>query len=176
MYCKVRGCRYEHEHITSHHQCGKCKLFGHGRLECSDENKKKELEIYFEDKMKFEQRCKIRDCIRKETHTTLGHCCRYCGTRDKHLKQCPNNPINPTEILYDPTSIGTDPRQNAEKLELKFNTYDSFSAGMGCTWYVRNNHGNLEYCFIHSDSWGQYGEDTSDIPILNAFLEGYTTN
>jgi len=44
---------------------------------------------------------------------------------------------------------------------------------MGSTWYIRNNNRNIEYLFMHSDSWGQYGDDTSDVPILNAFIDGY---
>lgn len=176
MYCKVKGCRYSTEHVTSHHQCGKCYMFGHGQMECSDENKIKELQKHFEDKMNKEHQCKIRDCVRKETHSTMGHFCRYCGKKDTHLKQCPNNPTNPTEVLCDPLSIAFDPRAEAKELNLPEKSYSAFSAGMGCTWFVRNNTGNLEYCFMHSDSWGQYGEDTSDIPILNAFLEGYSRN
>ena len=37
----------------------------------------------------------------------------------------------------------------------------------------RNNNGTLEYFFMHSDSWGQYGEETSDVPRLRAFKENY---
>jgi hypothetical protein len=148
-------------------------MFGHGQNECSNENQKKELESHMNDKINYNKRCKILDCTRKDTHSTEGHCCRYCGKRDEHMKQCPNNPNNSTSILTDPTSIANDPREHAKKLNIPNGYYTLFYAGMGCSWYVRNNNGNLEYYFMHSDSWGQYGDDTSDIPILNAFLENY---
>ena len=174
MYCKVKNCRYASEHTTSHHQCGNCRMFGHGKIECLDENKKKELEIYFNDKINKEHECKIRDCIRKNTHSTQGHCCRYCGKKTEHMKQCPNNPVNPTDLCIDNyENFADEPIYDVENINIPLSTYDLFPAGMGCTWFVRNNSGIKEFYFMHSDSWGQYGEDGSDIPILNAFLEGY---
>ena len=48
-------------------------------------------------------------------------------------------------------------------------------AGMGCMMYVKRNDIDkpLQYFFMHSDSWGQYGEETSEVPVLEKFMEGY---
>jgi hypothetical protein len=53
--------------------------------------------------------------------------------------------------------------------------YITFYGGMGCAWYARNNKitEKLEYFFLHSDSRGQYGDDSSDIPRLRAFTNAY---
>ena len=47
---------------------------------------------------------------------------------------------------------------------------------MGCTWLIRKNinTGNNEYLFMHSDNWGQYGEESSHLPRYKAFIYGYT--
>ena len=133
MYCKVKNCRYASEHTTSHHQCGNCRMFGHGKIECSDENKKKELEIYFYDKIHKEHECKIRDCIRKNTHSTQGHCCRYCGKKTEHMKQCPNNPVNPTDLcINNYENFADEPIYDVENINIPLSTYDLFPAGMGC--------------------------------------------
>ena len=42
-YCKVNKCRYSGAHTTSYHQCGTCKSFGHGMIECGNPNKIKYL-------------------------------------------------------------------------------------------------------------------------------------
>jgi hypothetical protein len=46
-------------------------------------------------------------------------------------------------------------------------------AGMGCHLFVKRNdiNSDIEIFFMHSDSWGQYGQ--SDVPELNAFINGY---
>jgi hypothetical protein len=48
-----------------------------------------------------------------------------------------------------------------------------FFVGQGCAYYVRNNNGTKEVFFLHCDSHGQYGDDTSDIPRYLAFIKGY---
>jgi hypothetical protein len=47
---------------------------------------------------------------------------------------------------------------------------------MGCAWYARRNAlngGILEYFFMHSDCYGQYGDDSSDMPRMRSFIRGY---
>ena len=48
-------------------------------------------------------------------------------------------------------------------------------AGMGCEWYAkRDNIGQpITLFFMHSDSWGQYGEETSHVPKLDEFRKEY---
>ena len=33
-YCKVSNCRFANTHVTQGHQCGTCKNYGHGVIEC----------------------------------------------------------------------------------------------------------------------------------------------
>jgi hypothetical protein len=64
-------------------------------------------------------------------------------------------------------------RHNGEK------RWASFPAGMGCLFIARHN-GTIQNqpiwrFFMHSDSWGQYGAESSDIPRLVRFVpDDYT--
>jgi len=169
-YCKVAGCRFADTHVTQIHQCGKCKLFGHGRIECEDKRKKFLLQQYFSDTIPQQYRCTKPSCTYSESHTTIGHNCQYCG-KINHMKQCPNINFNP--ILSDPKMQGMDISDDIKKIHIKCGYYIITYGGMGSTWYVRNNKTKIEYFFMHSDSWGQYGENSSDIPRLNYFIKGY---
>jgi len=170
--CKVSGCRYPSFHVTTCHQCGKCKFFGHGQQECEDQIKKNGLYKYNDDILNFSDYCKVIGCKYPETHVTVGHCCLYCGKRENHMKLCPI--IDTSPIFTDPRNIESDEFiSNIEKNMIEIGHYMIKSTGMGCTWFVRNHNNKLEYIFMHSDSWGQYGEDTSDVPKLNCFCKGY---
>ena len=50
----------------------------------------------------------------------------------------------------------------------------SFPAGMGCMFIARHNgtiqNQSVHRFFMHSDSWGQYGEQSSDVPRLVQFV------
>jgi len=61
----------------------------------------------------------------------------------------------------------------AEDSDIQPGFYIDIYAGMDNYWYARNNNGTLEYIFMHSDSWGQHGEETSNVPRLRAFKEDY---
>ena len=167
--CKVYGCRYANAHVTNGHKCGKCSGFGHGQVECGHEQKLKDLQQYYSDVMP--QSCQVWNCSHPRLHTTAGHCCRYCGKHNQHMKQCPI--IKPFNTFDDPKVVGLDITEDVKKIYIKTGYYIILYAGMGCTWYVRNNNRNIEYFFLHSDSQGQYGEDSSDIPRVNAFLYNY---
>lgn len=172
MLCKIKGCRYNYDHVTCMHQCGSCKLFGHGQTECGKLKLMNSLKQYFNERVSVKNKCTIKNCDAPDTHTVRGHCCIYCGLRnDTHLKRCPKI-IG--EYLTDPASIGFDPRGVGEAQELSPNTFTYFYGGMGCQWYIRNNNNTIEYFFLHSDEVGQYGPDYSSIPCLAAFMHGYT--
>jgi hypothetical protein len=172
MSCKVNNCRHKYTHVTSIHQCGSCKLFGHGQMECDNYELKNKLKKYHNERMIFNSYCNVINCDAPDTHTTQGHCCIYCGLRDKqHMKRCPKIT---KEYLTDPTSVGFDPQGVGKSQELKLNTFTYFYGGMGCQWYIRNNNNTLEYFFLHCDEVGQYGADYSSIPCLAAFMYGYT--
>jgi hypothetical protein len=172
MSCKVYGCRHLNDHCTIMHQCGKCKLFGHGQRECGSLKLMDSLEVYKSERFTdSNNHCKVINCDEPDTHTTNGHCCMYCGKRDEqHLKRCPKVG---GEYITDPLSIGFDPRGVGESQELDSGTFTYFYGGMGCQWYIRNNNGTIEYFFLHSDEVGQYGPDTSSIPCLVAFTHKY---
>lgn len=48
-------------------------------------------------------------------------------------------------------------------------------AGQGCFYYAKRDNINspIQLFFMHSDMWGQYGAEASDLPKLYAFLNGY---
>jgi hypothetical protein len=165
-YCKVKGCRFSSFHVTSRHECGTCKNLGHGKVECNNKNLQNILNQYNKDTININDRCKYINCIDPETHKTDGHTCIYCHSANKHLKKCPiinNYIIEDDNKFYD---IKFDKLQNGE--------YTNVYSGMGCTIFIRKNKDKLEYYFMHSDSWGQYGDDSSDVPILNSFIYKYT--
>ena len=41
--CKVYGCKYSTFHSTETHKCGKCHHHGHGRVECGNSQKIRDL-------------------------------------------------------------------------------------------------------------------------------------
>ena len=88
MSCIVYGCGNPNFHSTSEHSCGTCNLNGHGKLECSNDDKIKELEKFNGDIIT--KACKIKGCLDPQTHTSLGHSCLYCDKRsNNHMKYCP---------------------------------------------------------------------------------------
>ena len=177
--CRVQNCRYSSFHVTSRHSCGKCHQYGHGIMECDNNDLIEGLKIYYNDVI-INDMCNVLDCDERNTHVTSGHSCRYCNKVSKHLKNCP---VNGTEICdnYDQTNTIDSVQKDyidmiLKEKNLQKGDYILLYAGMGCTWYIRSNiiTGTIEYMFMHSDSWGQYGEDTSDVPRLNAFIYKYS--
>ena len=47
MNCQVYGCRFSGFHSTESHECGKCHQLGHGRTECGNASKIRNLQKYF---------------------------------------------------------------------------------------------------------------------------------
>ena len=176
-YCKVNGCRYAATHTTVAHKCGTCGGYGHGQTECADHNLVRQLSFFFLETIDPSERCTAPLCSNRATHTTQGHACRFCDVfADGHLRHCPDRTDGAAvSITDDPLSIGFDPRPNAESQNILPGHYITFYGGMGCFWYARNNSQTnlLEYFFLHSDSHGQYGDDSSDIPRMRAFTHMY---
>ena len=178
--CKINGCRYNQEHTTERHCCGTCKLNGHGQIECGNKDLIKELEKYKDDFI--ENQCDIRGCIDPHTHTTNGHSCLYCDKRLNsylfdHLAHCPNNDITSknNSICDNILDINSTLLDYVEDVKMNPKEYKISDGGMGCMWLIRNNVSNgNEYLFIHSDNWGQYGEESSHLPRYKAFIYGYT--
>ena len=95
------------------------------------------------------------------------------------MKYCPvinnDNICDLIENINDINDIDDNIIEQSNKYNFKAGEYISLYGGMGSTYFIRKNKhtAKLEYFFMHSDSWGQYGEDSSDIPKLNAFLYKY---
>ena len=98
--------------------------------------------------------------------------CSFCCATNKHLKNCPiitgNYDIESDISVYFSENEIVD-------IGLSVGKYAKKYGGMGSCIFIRCNKKTLklECFFMHSDSWGQYGEDTSDIPKLNAFIYEY---
>jgi len=170
MSCKVKGCRNKLSHVTKYHMCGKCNNFGHGQVECGNEELTNNLIQYFNDTIDI--KCEVPNCSNNQTHTTDGHICIFCDKNiNMHLKVCPEYGIKvPDE------NIRFGSFNEYEFLQL--GEYYERYVGMGCAQYVRRNKNSnlLESLFMHSDNWGQYGADTSDLPRYKAFIYEYIKN
>lgn len=171
MFCKVKNCRYPNYHTTSGHQCGKCKEYGHGQLECGNSNKIKELMKYKEDKLPLDKQCTNNNCYHQYNHTSNSHICNKCNKR--HFED--NCIIQSFENHYNRFNIDDYQEFDAEHFRNNYvNHYTVLNVGMGCIIYVKNDNQNLISLFMHSDSWGQYGPNTDDTPIRDTFISGFT--
>ena len=179
-YCFVEGCRFNNSHITSRHICGNNCVFpmGHGKVECNNTLKINALSQFNNQVININQQCSIPNCLDKHTHTTPGHNCLYCFKfNNNHSKQCPViNNNNICDNINDFQNIFIDNPSINYNINTGF--YDSSYGGMGSTIFFRKNiiTNNIDYLFMHSDSWGQYGDDSSDVPKLRAFIHGYKKN
>lgn len=95
--------------------------------------------------------------------------CEFCKKTRFHSERCPNAGYQVCDPIED---ICSDFKFITEE-DIPLSTYIEFYAGQGCAYYVRNNNGTKEVFFLHCDSHGQYGDDTSDLPRYNAFIKGY---
>lgn len=87
MSCKVAGCRYSDTHTTLGHCCGKCNLFGHGRVECGKKDLMDALILYHDDKISVDDRCSLRTCGDKSKyHTEQAHYCTMCYKRHSEFE------------------------------------------------------------------------------------------
>jgi len=172
-YCKVKNCRYPDTHVTIGHMCGKCQNFGHGQVECGKQVLIDDLYNNYSERLPDNMQCKVEGCNSPNLHTTNTHSCKYCQCfGNRHLKRCPTTGIS---VVDSPTSGPFDPRKITDKqLQLTNGLYMEFDAGMGCSWFARNNNNTIEFFFMHSDMWGQYGRECTDLPRLIAFREGYS--
>lgn len=163
MYCQVAGCRFPSFHSTSAHKCGNCDYFGHGVMECQDADKIRHLSSLEDRLIPIHSRCTISGCMYPETHTNGSHHCRYCMGKDHGEADCIIKEI-------------VDYHGNYDNLEHDLQTYNNIYfieySGMGTRFYIRKKDWTIRFLIMTQDSWGQYGEDTSDLPRLNRFIDG----
>lgn len=169
MYCKVSGCRYSSSHTTRNHTCGKCKSYGHGQIECGNLSKISYLSQFNEDKLPSNKYCVILNCDSKEYHSSNAHHCKYC-TKLHPESSCAIQPYEKYKSQFNLSQSGI------EETLTKFGngTYIEWYMGMGCTLYIKNILGNYMALFMHSDDWGQYGQQTNLTPLYESFIDGYT--
>lgn len=88
------------------------------------------------------------------------------------------------KVLHTVNGMDMGPHQETVvRIVEKFKQYDQTNqtdtkvwtctfAGMGCSFYARrlSRQSRIEFFFMHSDSWGQYGPGTDDRPLLAQFL------
>lgn len=88
-FCKVNNCRFKFSHTTKSHNCGKCKLYGHGIIECNNINLINNLKKFYSDKINENEECKFGGCIYKKYHNINSHQCNYCYGRLHSQSTCP---------------------------------------------------------------------------------------
>jgi hypothetical protein len=177
IICKVKNCRFNKFHLTQRHQCGTCMELGHGQIECKNDLLKLNLTEFDSDILDINLYCTITDCVDPHTHLTTGHSCRFCFERVLHKKKCPLN-LSENNQISDKLSdymINIDLDMICSKYNLQIGECIRLFGGMGSSWYIRINKDTciIEFIMMHSDSWGQYGADTSDLYRLNAFIYDY---
>tara|TARA_Y100000992_G_C21243697_1_gene482111 strand:+ start:621 stop:1082 length:462 start_codon:yes stop_codon:yes gene_type:complete len=98
MYCKVKNCRYKYSHTTKGHKCGKCNKYGHGQVECNNENLKNELKEYYGECFSVEDQCSVLNCDYSKYHITEAHECSYCNVIGHAEYECDIN-VNYEKII-----------------------------------------------------------------------------
>ena len=82
MPCNVHGCRFSDTHLTFYHQCGNCKIYGHGRYECLYDAAKLALYNNFmapSQTISPSSHCLIETCQFPWSHQQIAHHCSLCG-------------------------------------------------------------------------------------------------
>jgi hypothetical protein len=73
------------------HQCGNCKKYGHGQMECGNTILIDQLEeLYGKDELPYTKRCNIYMCKYRWSHSTPSHNCSKCN-KNHGKNVCPLN-------------------------------------------------------------------------------------
>ena len=89
MFCKVKNCRYPFSHATKRHKCGKCKIYGHGVVECNNLFLKTKLKEYYNDELPLDSQCSVLNCEFSKFHTSEAHECTLCNQIGHAEYECP---------------------------------------------------------------------------------------
>ena len=181
--CTVLECKYPFLHNSLAHHCSIC--FGNHSntlhnntnknifIKCPICRQSNELDINQKKISGSTDKCCV--CLDKEIEIFLpkcGHACLCSACADVIKEEMIN--IN-NKII----SFNNIPNQVISEAVRKYgdltgNIYCIVYGGMGCCWYVRkNSNNNIDGFFMHSDSWGQYGESTDETPYLNTFIQNF---
>ena len=171
MYCKVKHCRYPQTHTTAGHRCGIVGClhpYGHGQVEHYNNDLKCKLVNYANDSMPVEKRCTVYGCKYPWSHSCNSHYCYKCKRRGAHgSRDCIIQSLDSASQKW-----GWDKEKIEEFVYFKNNIIFEIYVGMGCAVFVSHKNNVTNTIFMHSDSWGQYGPEADDTPILNTFREG----
>ena len=165
--CQVKHCRFPYSHTTAGHRCGICGKFGHGQIECNNPGLRAKLQQFNKDKLQcVSDYCHHEGCRHPWSHKSIAHHCGYCN-RNHHSSKCIIQPLQ-TQIdrFHDLTSIDKYQDFFTENPNGHIVNY----VGMGCDVYIKQVDRKLMGLFMHQDSWGQYGPETDDTPILSKFI------
>lgn len=93
--CLIQGCRFPKYHLSSGHYCLKCGKFGHGRIECGNNDKMSNLRKLINNCDNFiipkHLHCSVIGCKFRENHTTSSHVCSFCKGSGHSYLNCPLN-------------------------------------------------------------------------------------
>ena len=178
--CKAKYCNYANSHVTSGHKCGICNKYGHGQIECQNKDMINNLKKYYKDILLPENQCTFINCKHKETHSTISHHCHKCF-KNHQSSNCIIKSLNEFIIQYGNNLFNWDSIKSFFNLNIIHskgylsNKFICLPMGMGCVIYIKaskdeNNSIKLTILFMHSDSYGQYGERTDDTPTRDLFL------
>ena len=172
--CKVANCRYPHTHTTVSHQCGICGKFGHGQMECGNKTKISQLRNFYYEILPENKWCTLcSDHNRhRKSHTSQAHICSKCGKRHSERDCIIQDFDHYNSQFGDMPDLAHFSTQ--KMLEAEDNIYTILYSGMGSHLYVRKRSNEIQCLFMHQDSWGQYGIDTDNRPILTKFILNLT--
>jgi hypothetical protein len=117
MYCKVKFCKYPESHTTLGHFCKNCFQYGHGYIECGNQQEIDKLRDYDLDEMSIVNQCKFINCKNPKTHSCESHHCQKCHLRHDE-KTCLIK--SKEEYIID---IDNELLQSIENYEKKFNQF-----------------------------------------------------
>lgn len=178
-YCRARGCRFKDKHTTLGHKCGihGClNPYGHGQGEhfCQKVDSCGIPTNQWNDVLKNEKnkrlpdqlQCQLQGCKYKWSHSNGSHQCKKCLRYGAHTTS--NCLINSFDASLIEWSL---PEEYLTRFfGLNNDGFIEFNVGMGCILYIKKQENEMSTMFLHSDSWGQYGEQTSDLPTRIYFI------
>lgn len=172
QYC--RRCRSD-VHTSEGHFCNECKTFGES-CSCVTTSAivcptcRKDNVIFSNQPVRvygLSEKCKI--CMENTINICLPQCRHTCMCEECFRKLERKGVDSDDEDAY----IDDDSLEEARRiLGSRDRVYTKVYAGQGCMWFVKRVNGRLRTFFMHGDSWGQYGEETSDVPRMEAFIAG----
>lgn len=161
-YCYCEGCRFNDSHTTAYHKCGKCGIFGHGRLECPinyngcDKLKNLLYEKYINKGdpliLPKEKWCQVKDCKIRQTHNSNSH--HLLFSKDEYANYEGPDQYNVRKILSNNKQKGHLLVKNHN------NSFVKLWWGMGLYNFTRNKNGKIETKNIDSTNYEEINKFT----------------